>query len=774
MGKRQRRELVAALSVLVVTAGLLTGARLTPHSWLAGLDLPLYDRLVAQVPLDARQIDAVTVIEIDDDTLARLGERWPLPRMEWARFLKVLQDYGPTAVGIDAWFEVPAPRRHVELAQEVADQLRDAGLADSGPGLELAQQLEERAALEDGDRQMSRAMAELGSVVLGMVCQSGASMQAAHAGQAAAAVLRHPDLPPTLPRQCERLATSIPPFVVSAREQAGLNLLYDIDGAVRRYPYAFSADGKPYPNLALALARLARPARAEALTGRALRADAGGPLLHFVPRERFQRLSFADVTQAEAGNPGLTTALKGRVVLVGATAAGTASRIRTPGELSVPTVYAHASATLALLDDALIRSSGTPVTLALSLGSLWLLLLLILGARVSRAAAVVAIGAGSILAWTLVTAALLSQGWWTGGTPLAAGFALWTASRLLLDRRAMRETLGRYVTDAVAEELLDRRGGAELGGKVQTVTILMSDLRGFTRMSARLGPERTVALLNRYLGRMTEVIVAHDGTINEFIGDAILALFGAPVARPDDAARAVACAAAMQRALVALNAESEAMGIERLQMGIGLDTGPVVAGNIGSEQRAKYGVVGEAVNMASRIESLTVGSQVLLSHLTRGQVVDADVRVHGPVAVRVKGRAEPLQVYELRSVGGVEVPGSAAGALAPVEATAWCQPLAGKVVEEDEAFEGRISGLNDEGALLEASRALCTYDDVLVQVRDARGQKTGDIYAKVGRVTCEEADRYAMRLVFTSLEPADRAVLGAICARGPAAVSPAP
>ncbi len=219
----------------------------------------------------------------------------------------------------------------------------------------------------------------------------------------------------------------------------------------------------------------------------------------------------------------------------------------------------------------------------------------------------------------------------------------------LRDRDFIRGVLGRYVSPDVAQRCLEDREALRLGGDLRTVSILMSDLRGFSALSERLGPEVMIGLLNRYFARMVPVILDHRGTVNEFIGDAILVLFGAPVERPDDAERAVRCAWAMQRTMTAFNAESRGLGLPELTMGIGLHAGRVVAGNIGSADRVKYGVVGPPVNLAARIESLAVGPQVLLS----GAVVE---RVHSTVRighgrrVRVKGFAGLISVYPLEGL----------------------------------------------------------------------------------------------------------------------------
>jgi adenylate cyclase len=179
----------------------------------------------------------------------------------------------------------------------------------------------------------------------------------------------------------------------------------------------------------------------------------------------------------------------------------------------------------------------------------------------------------------------------------------------------------------------------------------MSDLRGFTSLAARLAPQQVVAILNRYLGAMAEVISRYEGTIDEFIGDAILVIFGAPVRSEDHAARAVACSIAMQAAMDAVNGANRRDGLPEIEMGIGVHTGEVVVGNIGSEARAKYGVVGSPVNLTSRIESYTVGGQILASEATRREV-GGIMQVGARLEIEAKGVDEPAVVHTVRGIGG--------------------------------------------------------------------------------------------------------------------------
>ena len=227
--------------------------------------------------------------------------------------------------------------------------------------------------------------------------------------------------------------------------------------------------------------------------------------------------------------------------------------------------------------------------------------------------------------------------------------------RTLRDREFVRQTLGRYVSPDLAERVLRDPDSVRLGGELREVTILMSDLRGFSELSERLGPEVMIDLLNRYLAAMTRVIHAHGGMINEFIGDAILVLFGAPFQHADDAERAVRCAWDMQCAMAALNVENRRLGLPELTMGIGVHVGPVVAGNIGSRDRVKYGVVGSPVNLAARIQAIAFGGEILLSSAVVDRVGDT-VRAGSPRRVRAKGFASLITVHPLEGLGGGEPP----------------------------------------------------------------------------------------------------------------------
>jgi class 3 adenylate cyclase len=319
------------------------------------------------------------------------------------------------------------------------------------------------------------------------------------------------------------------------------------------------------------------------------------------------------------------------------------------------------------------------------------------------------------------------------------------AEDLELRNRFIRRLFGRYVSEEVVTGLLESPEGPRLGGEHRRVTLLMSDLRGFTPLTEGLSPEQTLRLLNSYLATMADVILAHQGTIDEFVGDGILAIFGAPLSRPDDARRAVACAVAMQGAIVGLNERNAALGLPRLEMGVAVHTGEVIVGNIGSERRTKYGVVGSAVNRAGRIESFTVGGQVLISDATLREAGEG-VRVGDRLAIDAKGTREPIVVFDLRGVADESLPDAADEVVPlPEPLSALCHVVEGKRVEA-EAFEVQVVELSAHGATVASSRRLRPLSNLKLELRPA-GREAVEVYAKVLSLT----DEGSVSVRFTSL-----------------------
>jgi len=328
----------------------------------------------------------------------------------------------------------------------------------------------------------------------------------------------------------------------------------------------------------------------------------------------------------------------------------------------------------------------------------------------------------------------------------------------LRQRDFIRNAFGRYVSPEVAKTLLESPEGLRLGGHKREVTVLMSDLRGYTRFAEQGDPARVMEVLNGYLARMADIVIAHGGTINEFIGDAIFAVYGAPLDQPDHAERAAASALAMQAAMDELNRDNAARGWPRFEMGIGVNTGEAVVGNIGSEQRAKYAVVGAAVNLAARVEGCTVGGQIFVTTSTLERIREL-AEVGEPVRVELKGIAEPVLLYELRAIGGRFAQRPAAADMASDPRVDTRLPLRGWVVEGKQLggeFEGTVTRLGRRSFDARLAADLAPLTNVKLRVSAPElGQQSGDLYGKVVGVADGSGARVtSIRL--TSIDPADQ------------------
>ncbi len=324
----------------------------------------------------------------------------------------------------------------------------------------------------------------------------------------------------------------------------------------------------------------------------------------------------------------------------------------------------------------------------------------------------------------------------------------------LQERETIRAAFGRYVTEEVAEKVLADPEAMKLGGVRRRVTILMSDLRGFTARANRLQPEALISLLNWYLGEMSDAILEHDGLIVEFIGDAILVLFGATGSRDDDAERAARCALEMHNRLDKLNSKLLDQGINVLQMGIGVHTGEVIVGNIGSEHRVKFGVVGDAVNTTARVEALTVGGQVLLSQATCDELSGA-LQLGPPTSTRVKGLDEPLVIHELLRTRSSE------HSLLPESIVAGLQADLYQMVNKtlgDEAHPITIEDVGVDRLQISSPVPLATFDDVILVVGGDLGSEDAHrVYCKVVDGSHgDEGHQHSRTLVVTAVSKVGR------------------
>lgn len=220
------------------------------------------------------------------------------------------------------------------------------------------------------------------------------------------------------------------------------------------------------------------------------------------------------------------------------------------------------------------------------------------------------------------------------------------AHERLAREEVARANYSRFLPEYVVKQMLENPESFKLGGVNQTITILFADIRGFTRISEHAPPEKIVGLLNRYFSAMTDIIFAHGGTLDKYLGDGLMALFGAPTTTPEDASNALNAAVAMQRRLLGINIELRQEGLSEVGVGIGLHTGEVTVGYIGSERRSEYTAIGDSVNTASRLESNAKGGEILVSDAT-AKAARSRYKLHPREPITVKNREQPVILWEV-------------------------------------------------------------------------------------------------------------------------------
>jgi adenylate cyclase len=604
---------VTVLVLLLRWSGLLQLLELTA--------LDQFFLLRPQEPVDSR----IVIVEINEVDITKQGQ-WPMNDRVLAGLLENIKQQQPRAIGLDVYRNLPVDPGYPELLQVI----------ESTPNLIGVQKVAKSIDSSAVEPQP----------ILKKLQQIGAN-----------------DLPPDRDGKVRRglLYLDLPNGDILESFGLKLALLYLKPEGITERPAAKNANY-------LQLNQAVFPTF-EANDGGYVRADAKGyqVLLNYRGRiQKFPKISLTEVIENRIP-PNL---MRGKVVLIGATAESlrdlfytpyTSNLFANPERMAGVTIHANLISQIlsAALDG---RSLIQPVPKPLEW--FWILVWSIIGAalcwqqrhgssrRQTRilVASLVLAGGGLIG----VSFGLFLLGWWISVVPpllALGGSAIAILQYVAYNAAKMQITFGRYLTEEIVANLLETPSGLKLGGERRKVTILVSDVRGFSAISEQLPPEQVVTILNLYLGVMTDVINHYKGTINEFIGDGIFVTFGAPISRPDDSQRAIACAIAMQLAMEQVNEQNQQMNFPILEMGIGINTGEVVAGNIGSQKRAQYTVIGSHVNLAARIETYTVGGQILVSENTCKDA-NVDLRIDGQLQVEPKGIKYPITIYDIGGIGG--------------------------------------------------------------------------------------------------------------------------
>lgn len=448
--------------------------------------------------------------------------------------------------------------------------------------------------------------------------------------------------------EARQIEVSIPAVAAGLTTQATLNTLPDGDARFRHYPAAFVLDGLVQPSLGVQSLQLFTAVSAHTKPGdsHALRVgDArialdqhGFTRLNFYPEAGFTTLSFADLFA-----PGFDPQqLAGKLVLLGVTEAGVTDIRATPlGQYPGPLM--HATFMANVLDGSTLRELST-VEMAGVLGlTLWLVCLALpIRASSLRIPYYLLLG---VLLWGAGLWLYVRAGIWleSGYSMAAVGLAaLGVEASLFAHARRhtakLRTAFSSYLPPALVGRIVEDPDKLKLGGEKKEITVLFSDIRGFTSMSEHVAPETLAEIMNDYFQPMTEVIFAQGGTLDKYIGDAIMALFNAPLDQPDHALAACRAAIAMQQAQLRINEKLATRGLPPLRTGIGINSGPAIVGNLGSSIRFNYTAIGDVVNLASRFESAT-------------KKLGVDIIIGEPIYLQVKDR------LPCNPLGAVEIPG---------------------------------------------------------------------------------------------------------------------
>ncbi len=611
---------------------------------LFALDAPFL-RFMELKALDLRMVSRGTspaggetlIVAIDEKSLGELG-RWPWPRTTIARLVDVLKGYGAKAVGFDIVFAEPEGDSDAALARTI----ERAGNVTLGYFFHITGQ-------EVGHLTREQIAAGQESIA-----SSRFPTVRAEAGAGEAPLLRAYAAQP-----------NIPALSGAARNSGFFNSLPDSDGVIRWSPLVIRHQGQLYTSLALSLIHqyLDRPdlilnvadygVEGIRLGREEIPTDESGRLLvnYLGPGNTFPHHSVCDVL---AGRVKPET-FRGKIVLVGATATGIYDMRVTPHGSVYPGVEIHANVIDNILHRHFLIHSGW--TRLLDVGAI-VVMGLVMGIAIPRMKAL-----GGIVLFLALMGAFVA-----GNTAIFIRYSLWlnlvyplltmiaiylgiAVYRYVTEEREKKKIRGAfqyYLNASVVAEILKDPSKLKLGGDRRNLSVMFSDIRGFTSISEKLSPEELVHLLNEYLTAMTDIVFKYDGLLDKYIGDAIMAEFGAPIDQPDHALRACRTGIGMIGELERLRKKWSAEGRPEVAIGVGINTGDMVVGNMGSQMRFDYTVMGDSVNLASRLEGANkeYGTMILISESTHERVRD-ELFCREIDAVRVKGKERPVRIFEL-------------------------------------------------------------------------------------------------------------------------------
>lgn len=615
----------------------------------------------------------VALVAIDEKSLDELG-RWPWPRVRMAQLLDALVKYEAKVVGFDIVWAEPDENSELKSLSALKQKMNELKLTNR----DLEKYLSQAIQKADTDRTLADSLARSRRAVLGYFFHFFAKEDLPQEKKQLPQ-----DLPPLSTynwvKYSSQAAAKVPlfeatyaevniPVIAEAAEGAGyFNIIPDRDGTMRWIPLVIKYQDKHYCALSLAVLqkflnnsplvlRLAEFGVEEIRLGDLFipTNEEGRMLINYRgPQKTFPHYSATDVIHGRVP----VNAFRGKIVLVGATAIGIYDMRVTPFDRVFPGLEVHANVIDTILKQQfLYRPNWVTLFDLLAI----IVLGLILGIILPKVKALwgALIGISLIFAFLLTSYQLFQkQGIWVNQTyplfNLVLTYLMITGYRYMTEERERKKVRGAfqyYLNASVVEQMLKDPEKLKLGGEKKDLTVLFSDIRGFTSISEHMTPERLVKFLNEYLTKMTDIVFKYDGLLDKYMGDAIMAIWGAPLDQSDHPLRACYTALEMVEELRLLQQKWATEGMPRMNIGIGINAGPMVVGNMGSERRFDYTVMGDSVNLGSRLEGLNklYGTNIIISEMTYERVRE-EILGRELALVRVKGKDQPVKIYELLS-----------------------------------------------------------------------------------------------------------------------------
>ena len=632
------------------------------------LELKAYDFKVSL--RGARPVsDQVVIVAIDEHSLKREG-RWPWSRTRLAKLVDKLTESGAAVIGFDFLF----PERETSISLDtVKSKMEQKSLSGMSPD-KLVSWLEE---VGDSDSQFADAISRSERTVLGYFVYATAEQaedSAEEMGSKEFALLdfsqysmvqsSDQSITPDFLHSIYAVGLSLPPLMNAANSAGYVSFVPERDGVIRFMPMVQAHKEALFPPLSLQLLREATKLSAVVRifphrVGEVRLGDSPIPVTetgdflvnYYGPQQTFTYISASDVLDGTVS----PMQLKDKIVLVGASAAALHDLHTTPYGSLYPGVEVHANVIENILQqDFLERPAWVPVldmTMILVTGILLGVVALYFKAVGTALLLVVGVGGYLVFDYLLFT----QQGLWVHTVfPVFSQFLVYFGITLYRftfeerEKRFIKSAFSQYLAPAVVEQLVENPKLLNLGGEDKVLTAFFSDVAGFTTISEQLTAGELVILLNEYLTEMTDIVMKYEGTVDKFEGDAIIAFFGAPIEFKDHATRTCYAALDMQKRLAELRSIWKKKGRHELFMRIGINTGEVTVGNMGSENRFDYTMIGDPVNVAARLEGANKQyyTYTMLSEFTY-ELAKNDIEVRELDSIRVVGKKEPIKIYEL-------------------------------------------------------------------------------------------------------------------------------